>query len=209
MKILKAAEAFDKSAKIYQDKFMDVSLFAETFNLFCNHIEADNAEILDIACGPGNITKYILDRKPDYKVLGIDLSPKMLDLAQANNPTALFQLMDCRDIGQIEKRFDGIICGFCLPYLVREEAVDLIVQASQLLKPRGVFYLSTMEDDYSKSRFQTSSTGDQVYVNYHQENYLTEAFQANNFEIIHIERFTSYDKDDVMITDLVLTGKLI
>ncbi|SFN36265.1 Methyltransferase domain-containing protein [Chryseobacterium oleae] len=209
MKILKAAEAFDKSAKIYQDKFMDVSLFGETFNLFCNHIAADNAEILDIACGPGNITKYVLDRKPDYQVLGIDLSPKMLDLAQANNPTAAFQLMDCREIGQIKKRFDGIICGFCLPYLVREEAVDLIAQASQLLKPGGVFYLSTMEDDYAKSRFQTSSTGDQVYVNYHQEDYLTEALQVNNFEIINIQRFTSYDKDNVMITDLVLTGKLI
>nr|WP_262901713.1 class I SAM-dependent methyltransferase [Chryseobacterium sp. OSA05B] len=92
MKIVKAAEAFDKSAKIYQDKFMDVSLFADTFNFFCDHIEADDAEILDIACGPGNITKYILDRKPDYKVLGIDLSPKMLDLAQANNPVRHFNL---------------------------------------------------------------------------------------------------------------------
>src|ERR1700750_3450814 len=123
MKIVKAAEAFDKSAKIYQDKFMDVSLFAETFNFFCDQIKAEDAQILDIACGPGNITKYILDRKPDYQVLGIDLSPKMLDLAQANNPSALFQLMDCRDIGQIGKRFDGIICGFCLPCLVRDEAV--------------------------------------------------------------------------------------
>lgn len=209
MKIVKAADAFDKSAKIYQDKFMDVSLFAGTFNLFCDAIKNDNPDILDIACGPGNITKYLLDRKPHYNILGIDLSPNMLNLAQTNNPTASFQLMDCRKIGQLDRKFDGIICGFCLPYLDREEAVNLIIQVSGMLKPGGVFYLSTMEDDYTKSRFQISSSGDQVYVNYHQEDYLTKAFQDNNFEILDLKRFTSRDKDDVLITDLVLTGKLV
>nr|WP_068892821.1 class I SAM-dependent methyltransferase [Pedobacter panaciterrae] len=208
MRILKAADAFNKSAKIYQDKFMDVSLFADTFNLFCNNMPVDNANILDIACGPGNITKYLLDRKPDYEILGIDLSTKMIELARANNPTAKFQLMDCRDIGRIEKRFDGITCGFCLPYLTREEAIELIANASKLLNQSGVFYLSTMEDDYTESRFQISSTGDQVYVNYHQEDYLSKAFRENNFEIIDLKRFSSPDKDGLMITDLILLGIL-
>lgn len=209
MKILKPAEAFDKSAKIYQDKFMDVSLFAETFNLFCDDVAADNADVLDIACGPGNIIKYLLDRRPDYQILGIDLSLNMLGLAQNNNPGAKFQQMDCRDIDTIEKKFDGITCGFCLPYLTREEAIELIGNASRLLKPGGVFYLSTMEEnDDCKSKYQLSSTGDQVWVNYHREDYLSNAFRENNFEVINLKRFTSPDKDGLMITDLVLTGKL-
>jgi 2-polyprenyl-3-methyl-5-hydroxy-6-metoxy-1,4-benzoquinol methylase len=209
MKILKAADAFDKSAKIYQDKFMDVSLYAEPFKLFCDNITSDNASILDIACGPGNIIKYLLGIKPDYEILGIDLSPKMLSLAQANNPTAKFQLMDCREIDTIEQKFDGITCGFCLPYLTRDEAIELIANAAGLLKPDGVFYLSTMEEnDDSKSRYQISSTGDQVYVNYHQGSYLFKAFRENNFEVINLKRFSSPDKDNLMITDLVLVGKL-
>lgn len=208
MKILKAADAFDKSAKIYQDKFMDVSLFADTFNFFSDYITADHSRILDIACGPGNITKYLLDRNPEYKILGIDLSPNMLDLAQANNPLAKFQLMDCREIDTIEQKFEGITCGFCLPYLTREEAIELIANVSRLLTPGGIFYLSTMEDDYTKSRFQTSSTGDQVYVHYHQEDYLTKAFKQNNFDVVYLKRFRSPDKDGLMITDLVLIGRL-
>lgn len=208
MKILKAADAFDKSAKIYQDKFMDVSLFADTFNFFSDYITADHSRILDIACGPGNITKYLLDRNPEYKILGIDLSPNMLDLAQANNPLAKFQLMDCREIDTIEQKFEGITCGFCLPYLTREEAIELIANVSRLLTPGGIFYLSTMEDDYTKSRFQTSSTGDQVYVHYHQEDYLTKAFKENNFDVVYLKRFRSPDKDGLMITDLVLIWRL-
>jgi len=209
MKILDAADAFDKSAKIYQDKFMDVSLFAGTFNIFCDNITTKNAAILDIACGPGNISRYLLDRKPDYKVLGIDLSPNMLRLAQNNNPSAKFQLMDCREISNIEKRFEGVMCGFCLPYLTCKEAIELIANVSGLLKPNGVFYLSTMEEDENtKSRFQVSSSGDQVYVNYHQEDYLTKAFRENNFEVINLTRFSSPDKDGSIITDLIMIGKL-
>jgi 2-polyprenyl-3-methyl-5-hydroxy-6-metoxy-1,4-benzoquinol methylase len=133
----------------------------------------------------------------------------MLSLAQANNPKAKFQLMDCREIDKIEQKFDGITCGFCLPYLTREEAIELIVNVSKLLKPEGVFYLSTMEEnDDNKSRYQISSTGDQVYVNYHQEHYLSKALRENNFEIINLKRFSSPDKDNLMITDLVLVGKL-
>lgn len=209
MKILKPVEAFDKAAKIYQDKFMDVSVFADTFNFFCDNIPTKNADILDIACGPGNITQYLLDRNPDYNMLGIDLSTKMLDLAQVNNPTAQFQLMDCREINKIEKRFDGIMCGFCLPYLTREEAIELIANISGLLKPDGVFYLSTMEDDYAKSGLIVSSLGDQVYLNYHQEDYLVKAFEQNNFEVIDTKRFKSTDKDGVIVIDLVLIGKLV
>lgn len=209
MKIVKPADAFEKSAKIYQDKFMDVSLYAGPLNTFCNNITTNNADILDIACGPGNITKYLLDRKPDYDILGIDFSPKMLDLAQHNNPGAKFRLMDCREIDRIEKKFDGITCGFCLPYLTPEEAIELIVHTSRLLKPGGVFYLSTMEEnDDNKSRYQISGTGDQVYVIYHREDYLTKALQENNFEVISVERFSAPDKDGLMITDLVWIAKL-
>lgn len=209
IKIVKPAEAFDKAAKIYQDKFMDVSLFADTFNFFCDNISSGNASILDIACGPGNITRCLLDRKPDYDILGIDLSPKMLSLAQANNPEAKFQLMDCRELDTIEQKFDGITCGFCLPYLTPKEAIELIADVSGLLNPGGIFYLSTMEENHdNKSRYQLSSTGDQVYVQYHREDYLSTALRENNFEVIDLKRFTDPDKDGLTITDLVLIGKL-
>jgi SAM-dependent methyltransferase len=209
MKIVKAAEVFDKSAKIYQDKFMDVSSYADGLNFFCDNIKTNNAAILDIACGPGNITRYLLDRKPDYQILGLDLSPNMLDLARINNPTAKFELMDCREIDSIEQKFDGVVCGFCLPYLTADETLELVANVAGLLIPGGMFYLSTMEeDDQIKSRYQVSSSGDKVYVNYHRGDFLTKALLDNNFELVDTKRFRAPDKNGEMITDLVLTGRL-
>ncbi|QIL41668.1 class I SAM-dependent methyltransferase [Pedobacter sp. HDW13] len=209
MKTVKPEEAFDKSAKIYAQKFMNVSLYAEPFKVFCDNITPEDASVLDIACGPGNISKYLLDLKPAYRILGIDLSPNMLELAQINNPTAQFQLMDCREVATLNQKFDAITCGFCLPYLTPEEAIDLIVNVSALLKPDGVFYLSTMEEDENnKSKYQISSTGDHVYVHYHREDYLTKALGQSGFNTLSLKRYDSPDMDGVIITDLVFVCKI-
>ncbi len=201
-----AVDVFNRGADAYRDKFMD--LYHDTFDLFCSSIAKKNPNILDIACGPGNITKYLLKKRPDFKIWGIDLAPNMIRLAKENNPAADFQLMDCRDIGTLDKTFDGIMCGFCLPYLSKEEAIKLISDASKLLNPEGVLYLSTMEDDDSKSGIQTSSSGDQVFTYYHQSGYLTGALKENSFEIIDLWHRDYPTSDEAKVTDLlILAGR--
>ncbi len=203
-----AIEIFDKYANLYQEKYMDVGLYHETFDLFCDNIANKNADVLEIACGPGNITKYLLKKRPDFKITGIDLSPNMISLAKVNNPAAEFRLMDCRDIDRIDKKYDGIMCGFCLPYLTREESIKLIHNASGLLKPDGAFYLSTMEDDYSKSGLRESSSNseDKVYIHYHQADYLAGALKENGFKIIDLRRERYPAQDGTTTTDLLIVA---
>lgn len=124
--------------------------------------------------------------------------------------TAVFQVMDCRDIGRLDDKYNGIMCGFCLPYLSKAAAVKLINDAAQLLNPNGVFYLSTMEENEdNKSGLKTSSTGDQLYMYYHQAEYLTNALQENNFSIIDLRRQDYPTQDGTSTTDLIiLAGKL-
>jgi len=201
-----AVAIFNKNANLYQDKFMDVNLYGNSFDLFCSTLKKD-AEILELACGPGNITKYLLDKRPDFKILGTDLAPKMVELAKINNPTAEFELMDCREIVKLEKKYDAIMCGFCLPYLSREEALQLIADASHILKPGGVIYISTMEDDYAKSAFKKGSTGEEIFMHYHQADYLTQALKENKFMVIDLKRQDYPEKDGTKTTDLILIAE--
>lgn len=204
-----AIEVFDKYAKQYQEKYMETDLYKDTFDLFCDSIKKENADILEIACGPGNITKYLLKKRPDFKILGIDLSSKMIELAKINNPTAEFHLMDCREIGQIDKTYDAIMCGFCLPYLSKEESLNLIRDASGLLKSNGIFYLSTMEGDYGKSGLKgPSSEGeDEIYIHYHQADYLTSALNKNGFEVLDLRRKSHPDQTEKYPKDLLIIAK--
>jgi len=200
-----ATDIFDKYAQAYADKFMDVSLYHESLDVFCGLLK-DNATILELACGPGNITKYLLDKRPDLQLLGTDLSANMLELAKVNNPTAAFQLLDCRDILSLGKKYDGIICGFCLPYLSKEEAIQLIEHAADVLNNNGVLYISTMEDDYSKSGYETNSKGYRMYTYYHEEGYLTAALKEHGLRVVDISR-KQYSKDDgTAVTDLLLVA---
>ncbi|MFC4818291.1 MULTISPECIES: class I SAM-dependent methyltransferase [unclassified Flavobacterium] len=206
-KTQKAVEVFNKCANQYQDRFLNFDLYNDTFDLFCDSIEKENASILELACGPGNITKYFLQRRSDFEVLGTDLAPNMIELAKKNNPTATFQILDCRDFLQLNQKFDGIVCGFGLPYISKEEAIQLIKDAAECLNSYGILYLSTMEDDYSKSGLKKGSTGDEIFIHYHQEEYLSEALLANDFKIIALERKRFPEPDGSNTTDLIVIAR--
>lgn len=197
---------FDTHAQVYQDKYMDVSLYADTLDLFCEHIVPEHASVLDIACGPGNIARYLLDRRPDVRLLGIDLAPNMIELARSNNPGADFQVMDCREINRLDARFDAVICGFGLPYLSKEEALALIRDVANLLPEGGAFCFSTMEDDYSRSGWKGPSSGGglELYQYFHQADYLTEGLQVNGFQLLDLRRKAYAGPDGAAVTDLLM-----
>lgn len=159
---------WNKITKIYEDKFMNLDLYNDTYDFFCKSLTKRNAKILDVGCGPGNITKYILDQRADFDVLGIDIAPNMVQLAMANNPTANFRVMDVKQIHQLKFNYDGIVAGFCIPYLSAEETFHLISSAYDLLHKNGVLYLSFVEGNAIQSGFKSNSEGDQVYFHYHQ-----------------------------------------
>ncbi|MEO6758642.1 MAG: methyltransferase domain-containing protein [Saprospiraceae bacterium] len=182
-------DTFNRVAQEYQDKLMDLDLYNDGYETFCQLVSRPNARIFEIGCGPGNITRYILNKRPDYAVTGIDLAANMLKLAKKNNPNVNFKVMDCREIDRIREKFDGIICGFCLPYLSETEGLKLIADCFNLLNPGGIFYLSTIEGDYAQSKLETSSNGQhKVFMYYYPEAYLKRALLENNFEVLEVYR---------------------
>ncbi|MEY4926664.1 MAG: hypothetical protein RI894_1100 [Bacteroidota bacterium] len=171
---------WDKVAALYQDKFMDLSLYDDTYDAFCEQLTKPQPDILEIGCGPGNITRYILRKRPDFAIYGIDIAPKMVELAKKNNPTAQFGVMDSRDIDSLVRKFDAIICGFCLPYLSELDAIKLIADFKNILADNGLVYLSFVAGKSQQSGYQTGSSGDRTYFYYHDLEKIKTLFAANN-----------------------------
>lgn len=175
-------ETWNKYASLYQDKFMDLDIYNETYDFFCNALPQNNPSVLELGCGPGNITKYLLLKRPDFNITGIDIAPNMIELAKSNNPAANFAVMDIRQINELHAKFDGIICGFCFPYLSEPESSKLIADCRDLLKNDGVLYLSFVEGNQNNSDFVTVSGSDRIYFYYHDADKLTVFLKDNNFE---------------------------
>ena len=160
-------ETWNKVAGLYEEQFMHLHLYDNSYDFICSSLQKSGSTILDVGCGPGNITKYLLAKRPDFQILGIDIAPKMIELATQNNPAASFKMMDIREIEQLSTTFDGIIGGFSIPYLSGVDSLKFINDCYHLLNSKGLFYLSFVEGEPYKSDFQTASTGDRSYFYYH------------------------------------------
>lgn len=176
-------DTWNNIASLYQDKFMNLDLYNDTYNFICSSIDKPNAKLLEIGCGPGNITKYLLSKRPDFDIFGIDIAPNMVELAKKNNPTASFAVMDTRQINSLDQKYDGIIVGFCLPYLSSAESNELISNAYDLLNDNGLIYLSFVEGDPDKSDFKVGSAG-RFYFQYHTLDDLMTKLIETNFDQI-------------------------
>lgn len=198
---------WDKIASLYQQHFMDIDIYNDTYDAFCNAIKKQDAAILEIGCGPGNITQYLLHKRNDFVIDATDVSPNMVALAKQNNPAANCRVMDARDIHNLTKKYDGIICGFCLPYLSKEDAEKLFLDCRNLLTTGAVFYCSAIEGDYGHSGFETGSTGDKVYVYYYQQDDLQQLFVKNGFQNTAVFQKQYQKKDGSMQSHLVMMAE--
>jgi ubiquinone/menaquinone biosynthesis C-methylase UbiE len=197
---------FNEAAGQYQCRFMNVSAYSKSLNRFCDLLPFQNAKILDAACGPGNISSYLKNHLLRAQIVGIDFAPKMIARAQNNVPSGEFKQMDLRHISQINDVFDGIICGFGLPYLSNNEAFDLMKDAHNLLSEKGILYLSTMEGNYTNSRRIKSSTGqgEGLFTYFHDAAFLEKSLTECGFSTPFIERVYTSNSDGSVIKDIIL-----
>lgn len=61
------------------------------------------SNILDLACGTGDFAFALIRRFPDAQILGVDLTPAMLDLARAKNtsPNITFRLGNAQNLSSL------------------------------------------------------------------------------------------------------------
>jgi len=199
---------FDKYAKQYQDKYMSFAPYTETYGTLATMVP-EGSSILDVACGPGNISHYLNDRIANLKLTGCDLSPEMIQLARKNLPNGHFELRDSRDINGFQQMFDVVVCGFCCPYLTMKEVGDLIASSRQILNNDGLLYLSTMEGDYQDSGYPENATDDRIFTYYHSAEFLKEQLTSNGFEVFKIEKKPFIENGTTTAIDLFMYARAI
>lgn len=203
-----SVQHFDEFAAEYAQRFMNVESYSASIDRFCNLIRTDQPKILELGCGPGNVTKLLKIRFPEAQITAIDLAPRMIEIARENLPEVDFRVMDVRTISSIQEKFDAIMCSFCLPFLSKADTDQLIADCAGLLLPEGVVYISTMEGDESKAGFEaTSFTGAaEIYFNYHNQADLQHVFAECGFEISHLKLQDYKEPDGSLTTDMIFIG---
>lgn len=179
---LEAVKVFDRLAVLYQEKYMNVDAYADDLQWLLSRLQ-QRALVHDLACGPGNVSNYLLRHRPDLRLTGSDLSENMVMLAKAANPDAIFSVMDARLVHTLPGRYDAMLVSFLLPYLNRSETDALVGGIKEKLADDGYLYLAFIDAPYHTSGPQTGSRGDLIHMYFYNEEELMPLFSKYGFGI--------------------------
>lgn len=103
--------------------------------------ELKGKNVLDLGCGFGEHCMHMAQTGA-CKVVGIDISEKMLQVARAENaaPNIVYYQMPMEDISRIEEYFDLVVSSLAFHYV--EDFEGLIRDCLELLKPGGILVFS-------------------------------------------------------------------
>ncbi|MGC2661662.1 MAG: methyltransferase domain-containing protein [Bryobacteraceae bacterium] len=126
------ADKVDWDAELYEARHGFVAeMGASLVDLLDPH---PGERILDLGCGPGQLTSAIAER--GASVIGVDSSPAMIGQARQNFPNLSFVLEDAAAM-QFEQPFDAVFSNAALHWMLNAEAVGRAI--GRVLRRGGRF----------------------------------------------------------------------
>ena len=183
---------YKEFAKVY-DLLMDDFNYEDALSFLEKHLSAKPAQILEIACGSGNMTIPMLKR--GNSVTGVDISDEMLAVLsgklESEGLRARLINMDAAEL-DLGKKFDAVVSftdGF--NYIDRDMFEEFIETMHEHLATGGklIFDISTQ---YKLENYLGNNTFAQVFEDF---SYIWENYYDNNEHLLEFD-FTLFIKDD-------------
>ncbi|MBQ0912744.1 class I SAM-dependent methyltransferase [Streptomyces rochei] len=140
-----AAAVFDALGADYEKAFAGSKAHRRSLEWLLGRL-APGSRVLDVGSGTGRPTAETL-AAAGHDVLGVDVSPVMVELAARQVPRAAFRCADIREVPLADASFDAVCVYFSLLQLDRREQTDLIRRLVRALKPGGHLVLATVPLD--------------------------------------------------------------
>lgn len=116
-------------------------------NDYEEEIEKCKTPIVDLGCGLGNNTRYLIEKGKE--VLACDYSKLAIETIQKEMPKAKTSLFDMVQKFPIEDAFtDIVIADLCLHYFDKKITEDIIREIKRIVKPNGIllFRVNSVND---------------------------------------------------------------
>ena len=193
-------ESYEKTIEEYNENYGKFVPYDEPTR-FMSYLKKE-ALILDIGCGPAKDAKVFVEN--GFKVIGFDLSEKMVELARKNVPGARFRVMDMLDLDFEDNGFDGVWARCCFLHLKKKEIPKALEEAYRVLKKGGVIHVGIKEGEGERFVSDERYGGVQKFYSFFHKEELETMLKDAGFTIVESLRHSHDPKHDThIIIDII------
>ncbi len=148
MNEVKIQREYDRLANIYDLRWRSYIINTLTFLYNWEKIQPQ-AIILDVDCGTGEFERLLLEKNPTQKIVGIDISEKMLDLARKKFNTfsnVEFKQASVHSLPFDSHYFDVVVCANSFHFFDKPQVA--LREIKRVLKPDGKVIILDWNKDY-------------------------------------------------------------
>ena len=101
------------------------------------------SHVLDVGCGSGVKSKYFIDH--GFKVTGIDISDKLLEIARREAPEGEFKVLSMTELDSMPETFDGVFAQASLLHIPKKDSGEMVKKMARRLVSGGLLYIAVKE----------------------------------------------------------------
>lgn len=129
---------FTKAAAVYDSGHAGIyELCKDDYPPILEELEKEPfSTLLDVGCGTGPMIELLVQKYPEKRYTGLDLTPKMIETANAKKlPNTIFQVGDSENLPFEQNSFDAVICANSFHHYPNPQKFFNGVE--KVLKPNG------------------------------------------------------------------------
>lgn len=158
-------QVYGEIALAYEVLFPSLHRYEGRVKRFLAEAVTPGCRVLDVGCGTGLLTRGL---EESVEVVGVDLSPEMLELAREGRPSGTWRVHSYHEpIPEELGRFDVVLAVGCLDFC--DDLPKVLNHLSAALKPKGRMLFTVLErrpglEGHEVPRRQVQTAGPAVWL---------------------------------------------
>lgn len=145
---------YDEQAELYA-RFADNSytwdyIEKPAFDKYLPDLFTPDTQVLDLGCGEGRVIRHLISKGIRVQnVVGVDVSSKLIEIAQRSTPEAKYLHGSLDEVQLPQGSFDLITANMVFHHMTNSELETTLERIYELLKPEGQLFFVDTDPDHN------------------------------------------------------------